>query len=258
MNLDSTKFLLRVIVFLVCLQVGCSTKEDYTSNGSLGLTTPPYHLFNKDSLDGGVILVSPIGDLYLETGRILLCDPLTSTLKRVVSKGIEPGSYPAQLYQVIYDDTMVLNIMLKVTIKSEAPYKWIPIECLDSLGITKKSSHLGSDTGLISVMDLNTYEDWNSVVKDDFGRYRFYMNNIHPFMAMRKKNTSFVKDWANVNLHGEESGENKNQNLLIAQSGLGDGYYPIYWGLNASGEKVCLVIDFRVFEPQGNYSENTI
>jgi len=33
---------------------------------------------------------------------------------------------------------------------------------------------------------------------------------------------------------------------VVVSSGLGDGCYPVYWGVSASGEPVCLMIDFMV------------
>ncbi|HEX2617960.1 MAG TPA: DUF4241 domain-containing protein, partial [Flavobacteriales bacterium] len=48
-------------------------------------------------------------------------------------------------------------------------------------------------------------------------------------------------DW--LNYHFPDRPE---LNLTMFSSGFGDGVYPAYWGVNTSGEAVCLVIDFHV------------
>lgn len=36
------------------------------------------------------------------------------------------------------------------------------------------------------------------------------------------------------------------RNIVMSYSGLGDGYYPAYWGCTAEGEVVNLVIDYQI------------
>ena len=42
--------------------------------------------------------------------------------------------------------------------------------------------------------------------------------------------------------------ESNPLNVAMFASGHGDGMYPSFWGLNASGRVACLITDFQVLE----------
>ncbi len=47
--------------------------------------------------------------------------------------------------------------------------------------------------------------------------------------------------WANHELAADG-------NLVAFSAGYGDGVYPVFWGLRADGEPVCLLVDLRVLD----------
>ncbi len=49
------------------------------------------------------------------------------------------------------------------------------------------------------------------------------------------------RDWANIVIDQDTGG-----NLVVFSSGYGDGVYPSYWGVSATGELCCLVTDFAI------------
>jgi hypothetical protein len=48
-------------------------------------------------------------------------------------------------------------------------------------------------------------------------------------------------DWVNFHLPNKP-----DQNVIMFQSGFGDGFYSAYWGLDDKGQVCSLVIDFAV------------
>jgi hypothetical protein len=53
-----------------------------------------------------------------------------------------------------------------------------------------------------------------------------------------------TRDWASV--VPEPGG---TANVVLFSSGMGDGFYASYWGLDGAGTPVCLVTDFQVVDP---------
>ena len=48
------------------------------------------------------------------------------------------------------------------------------------------------------------------------------------------------------------SAKTPHLNLLIFSTGFGDGLYSSYWGLDKSGNRVCLLVDFQTFDQGGS------
>ncbi|NJK95710.1 MAG: DUF4241 domain-containing protein [Bacteroidales bacterium] len=43
----------------------------------------------------------------------------------------------------------------------------------------------------------------------------------------------------------------KEHNIIMFSSGLGDGLYPAYWGLDENGKPIKLLVDLLVIERLG-------
>ncbi|MFL9839310.1 DUF4241 domain-containing protein, partial [Flavobacterium sp. ST-75] len=57
---------------------------------------------------------------------------------------------------------------------------------------------------------------------------------------------SFSRELGDWNDHHPD--KDSDNNAIMFASGWGDGYYPAYWGLDADGDAVELVVDFLLNE----------
>ncbi|MCW3072386.1 MAG: hypothetical protein JWO44_2276 [Bacteroidetes bacterium] len=103
------------------------------------------------------------------------------------------------------------------------------------------------DAGLGCFMDVKTRQFFNEF-DDSFMKNNPTGNIYDDLLAAEfKKNASDptdpheAGDWLNFSLPNQPE-----LNIIMFQSGYGDGVYPSYWGINEQGEICSLIIDFDV------------
>ncbi|HZC08255.1 MAG TPA: DUF4241 domain-containing protein [Ktedonobacterales bacterium] len=181
--------------------------------------------------------VQPVGDLVALTGRIIACDPLTAIDPAPFARHVAPGRYPviASVAALANGDVRVACVMMRVSDAPVAEWEMARLEGQESVELdTGEFFGYPVDAGVGCFMDAQA-----AVALD--ARYDSDESFDEALINALETNRAQHLDYAAVTLD-EASGVN----LVMVESGWGDGVYASYWGLDAGGAPVCLVTDFSV------------
>lgn len=181
-----------------------------------------------------------MGELFLPTGEIVVCDPLVMPDRPPLKRKVEPGLYPVTLFEA--EGRIAVAVL---TFEEGAPVSWelATIEG-QNVGDLKDDQIFAYpvDAGLGSFMDKTTYArmlDREALeIERANSRYVSYYDNV-----LADELPGNVNDYV---MHRPISGNDAN--IAIFSSGWGDGLYPSFWGLDAVGKPLVLVTDFYVLE----------
>jgi hypothetical protein len=173
-------------------------------------------------LDGKAssIEVREVGMLRVTTGILVVGDlgygPYTLS---PLGQRVPPGSYAVDA-AVAFERTMAL----RVRFSKEPAAAWHPADMGDG------GHGVGVDAGNVAIMDLAAIMTLNA--RDKERAFDVYAREAQrPNVRMM----SLVE----------------TNDAVIADSGWGDGRYPVYWGVDASGKPVVLVVDFLLLPESG-------
>lgn len=201
-----------------------------------------YDLRNNDKYDE-----FDLGKIQVTSGQFVITDPFLRYNPNPIKKNVDIGQYDMYLY--FHDCEMGYRVAYAVIeIDRKIPETWECALIEDSLleGLDKTINGLFPvDAGLLCVSDkesFKTYDDfYNDFVKknpdgniyDDHFAGEFAKNGNIP------EGTFKDGDWINYQL-------DKDHNIVMFSSGLGDGLYPAYWGIDGSGKPIKLLVDLLV------------
>ena len=186
------------------------------------------------------ITVFRMGDVELTSGRIVASDPLVGPDRRAFVRIVPPGNYPVTLYEAF---GRIAAASLRFA--EGKPVRWelalIPDQDIKSL---KSDEFFGYpvDAGLGCYMDADTY----ALIQEREQQVRTQKSssdiNYYDDVLASEIN---VNDDKYV-MHRPVIG--KRGNVAIFWSGWGDGFYPVFWGLDANDRPLVLFTDFGVTE----------
>jgi len=193
-----------------------------------------------------------VGEADFPTGEIVLADPLSylgTKYATHLDRTIPSGSYPIEL-SILRSKIVGLRIVAaRLIISSKKAVKYeiaMPKGYKqEDLGKPKVWTSFGVDTGLACCTDVKVekaYSDFmqkwikenpeKNVYSDYFQAY---------FQESYKSNPSIQNEEGNFLIWQVPP---TDLHLIMFSSGMGDGIYSAYWGLDAAGEPVELVIPF--------------
>lgn len=184
-----------------------------------------------------------IGELIVPSGYIVACDPFVFFDSVAFRKQIPVGTYPVILSVANFNNNDQRVAYAKLQISNEPTISWeMALISNQDKSSLKDGEFFGYsvDAGIGCFMDAETAAVFlkkleNEVWEEDYSYSDFMLNEM-------KKNYVHTWDWGNFKLD-ETVG-----NLITFSSGLGDGAYPSYFGLDARGNVTSLVTDFQVIE----------
>ena len=190
-------------------------------------------LFGKLSIS-----VASAGDLSLPSGRLVACDPgllMHQDAWPAFSRTVTPGSYPVHVSTANFENGNVRVAQAAVILNTAPPVRFElatrPGEDVATLGADEVFAH-GVDSGTSCFVDVDAAQlilerckDWDYCWKGGFAELRTPGQN-------RCKNA--VIDPAS------------GLNMIVFESGIGDGRYASYWGFDSHDQLVCLVTDFNL------------
>jgi Protein of unknown function (DUF4241) len=194
------------------------------------------HLFHSN----GRILT--IGTLHLPTGRIVACDPFFAGIALPFGRAVRPGAYAAQICLVTlppYGERVALARILFQPEGRSTRFEEALKEFADA-------GRYYVEAGLGSFMDEMTRQRFAEVMA------RFYQerpegNYYDDVLAAELKksavNPEDPRDVGSWNLHVLPGSD---LNIAMFASGLGDGAYSSYWGLDDASQVVSLTTDFGI------------
>lgn len=215
--------------------------------------------FENDNFEGVRTALLEVGKLNLPTGRIIACDPLSALGDPGVTclpfaHAVEPGQYPVTICVVRGNTAAGGDRYAAARIKfgENRPVKWLlALRGNENLNdLTRDGDYFGYAVadGLGCFTDAGGRDAFLRVteVLDEHGKNLYDDYFHHQFLESYEKyplNQRENGDWFNSPIPGSEE-----LNLIVFQSGFGDGIYPCYWGLDEEGQVSQLVTDFFVLQ----------
>ena len=192
------------------------------------------------------------GEADFPTGEVVLADPIAylgSKYETVLDKRIPVGSYPVEL-SVCRSEIAGLRIAaarIKINPEPVARYEIAMAKGnkREDLGKPNVWTFFGVDTGLACFADARTSED-----------YRTFFEKWHKENPGKNKYTDYFESFFQKSYEEHPDIQNEGgsfiawqipeagQRTVMFASGMGDGMYSGYWGLDAEGEIACLVVPF--------------
>ncbi|PQO48110.1 DUF4241 domain-containing protein [Blastopirellula marina] len=177
-----------------------------------------------------------VGMLPISTGQIVACDPLTFVGPRPLDRTIEPGEYPLRVLIAHYlnEDQRIAAAVLVVE-HSQFPHSW---QMATTEGESRSKLKPGEiygypvDSGTAGFLDLATAKALDAVLLEDFAYLEKILDDL-------QANYEPTRSWTIHPIQGD-----LDLCLSAFSSGVGDGSYPCYWGLDTDGHVVWLLTEF--------------
>ncbi|MDR6887195.1 MULTISPECIES: DUF4241 domain-containing protein [Variovorax] len=194
----------------------------------------------------------PCGVLNITSGRIVACDPLVQPEREPFVRGVSGrGTFPAEVLQHRRRNALAVLWLRDRGGLQLTDLHWEPAllegQSQDELGDDEFYGY-PVDAGVGCFMDA----DGAAAIAEREARE----SSANPDYV------SYYDDVLDTELGGSDMadhyplGEGSANNVLIFSSGWGDGNYPSFWAIDASGEPVALVTDFMTMEGGDARSED--
>lgn len=191
-------------------------------------------------LSGRSINVIHMGNVELTSGRVVAADPLAQPDRPALARTVAPGEYPVTLYQAFGRIAAA-----SMRFAEGRPDRWELAVLPGQDPATLKDDEIFGypvDAGVGCYMDAQTLalidERQAQVQAQKPGADINYYDDV--LAADLDANKSIYA------LHRPVAG--KKGNVAVFWSGWGDGFYPVFWGLDRDGHALVLLTDFGVIE----------
>jgi hypothetical protein len=178
----------------------------------------------------------PLGELYLPSGQIAACDPYVDPEVTPFARAVPSGRYPVDLAVARFDgdgDERVAAARVRFGVGE--PARW-------EVAVTGRGGRDDGGYGVDSARGCLASAEALAVLAAQRPKGDEYAERIGEAMERSYRHT---REWANVVLD-DESG----LNLVVFSTGLGDGFYVSFWGLDGAGRPACLVTDFGIVDEE--------
>ncbi|MEN3793246.1 DUF4241 domain-containing protein [Fulvimarina sp. MAC3] len=206
---------------------------------------------SADALKERGLTTETIGDLMLPDGRVVAMDPLVQPDALPQSRRVKPGSYPVSI--VVGTPKYSSAALLVIRFAEGVPDRFamgVP-EGRSAEGL-KDDEYYGVpvDAGLAAFANTAFAADIEKREAEEIARIGDdYSNYYDDVLAAQFPGTTSSEFGLHKPLP-EGTGA-----AAISQSGWGDGFYPVIWGLDANGTPMLAYIDFQVIENADNSSD---
>ena len=218
----------------------------------LNQETYPADFFQLLFIESAKIKVAQAGKADFPTGEVVLADPvayLGSSYETVLDKTVPTGSYPVEL-SVCHSQIVGLRISAARLLISERPAVSYEIAMPkgkkgEDLGKPGIFTFFGVDTGLSSFADGKISEEnrifFEKWAEENPGKNKYMDYFASLFQESYETHPEFQNEGGSFL---EWSMPGSGHRMVLFSSGMGDGVYSGYWGLDAEGEAVCLTVVF--------------
>ncbi len=182
-----------------------------------------------------------LGSLAVPSGRIYCCDPFLSSEVGPLDSTVPPGDYAVQVCSMLRPEWGWRVALARLVLSTREIAQWREAVYLKG---EERSSEFRVDAGLACFMDASTRDLFVRTVdalhaKSD--RANYYDDVLAPEFKQNADpaNPPHAGDWV---MHTPSAASRGN--IAMFASGLGDGLYRAYWGLDDAGNPAMLVADF--------------
>lgn len=198
--------------------------------------------FDESTVDGVAIETVEVGKLPVPSGRIVLADPFhfTAEFTQPLRRRVPPGDYPVV---VAFADLHTWGRRVAYARLRFSSAKIALWELAESTDTSELNVFIGVDSGMVCFADLDTAHIMSRALKE---------------FVLRRPDGNYYDDVlardipadANWGEHRPDPGSPLS--VILTSSGLGDGVYFAYWGLDENGAPAELVVDFQLFDKNGS------
>lgn len=165
---------------------------------------------NVQSID-----VHAVGTLNVTTGALAVGDLAYGAYTlSPVGQRVPPGNYAAEAATAFGR-----NLAVRVRFSDQKVVRWHPADMEDGGHV------VGVDAGNVAIMDVAAIMTLNARDKE---------RTLERYTEACQRPRSLMLSLVGTN------------DTVIADSGWGDGSYPVYWGVDESDQPVVLLVDFRL------------
>lgn len=182
--------------------------------------------------------VENIGQLTINNHQILAFDPTNNPSRLPFEKTVSNGNHDVFLYYHGSGKVALAEIRFESSLSSIVRWE-MANQSTESLSSLTQDELYGytSESGLGAFTDVSgkdLYYERKRLLQENESYYDHILSPL-------------LED--NAGLWAEHQFSNQTeQNMLIFQTGWGEGEYASYWGLDCMGNPVCLVTDFSILD----------
>ncbi|MDF0660583.1 MULTISPECIES: DUF4241 domain-containing protein [unclassified Rhizobium] len=191
-------------------------------------------------LSGRSIGVIHMGNVELTSGRIVAADPLAQPDRPALARTVAPGEYPVTLYQAF---GRIAAASMRFA-EGKLDHWELAVLPGQDVATLKDGEIFGYpvDAGLGCYMDADTLEligerEAQAQAQKPDADVNYYDDVLAADLDANKGRYA---------LHRPITG--KKGSVAVFWSGWGDGFYPVFWGLDRDGRALVLLTDFNVVE----------
>lgn len=212
----------------------------------------PVEFFERLFTEGEAIEVFTAGKADFPTGEVVLADPLAYLGTRyatVLDRRIPVGSYPVELAFIRSGIVGTRVGAARLVFGPQAAERYeiaMPKgKKFEEFGQPKVWTFFGVDTGLACFCDAQVGEEYREFFekweKENQGKNKYMDYFAAFFKESSERYPKFQRDGGNFASWQAPKTEHE---MVLFSSGMGDGIYSGYWGINQEGRTVSLVVPF--------------
>uniref|UniRef100_UPI004047629E DUF4241 domain-containing protein n=1 Tax=Roseivirga sp. TaxID=1964215 RepID=UPI004047629E len=211
-------------------------------------------LFDSASYDNQALTEKRVGELLIESGYVIASDPFFLSHMEPFNKPVPNGQHPVDIVFVELENAGKRVGVSRLKFSTTEAVKWeLAVTDKDDTSELTEDGYIGYpvDAGLGCFIDANFSKTFDKVMDQHYKANGPDSNYYDDVLAFEFKNNAFnqndpndIGDYVNHNPIKESS-----QNVTIFSSGVGDGSYPSYWGIDSNGQTCELITDFLIINP---------
>lgn len=190
-----------------------------------------------------------LGSLYLPSGSLIACDPLTSLDTEPFSVSLTPGEYPVSLIMAeLRDEVRVAYATIKLGPKESLRWEKALVGAVDKPSIFDEidecgysvDSSIGCFTDADTAAALLDYHQFVLAEDNDFQKI------LHSRVRRRRRagvGAALIDLKRDLKVPVDDS-----RNLIAFETGYGRGVYSTYLGRDEDNQIVSIVTDFEVLD----------
>ncbi len=186
-----------------------------------------------------MVNVVSIGEMDIQSGKVIACDVLVFFNVKPFSQNIPPGTYPVKL--AVLDTNGAKRNALAAIVFSEKPaVRWENAKPDQTEQESEENEVFayGVDSGTGSFLDSESGREFLQLLGKDTPAAKALDDHIVTELTKTRKATGV--DWAKITAPGIKG------SFFIFGSGEGDGAYTSYFGFDETGNVTMLVTDFGI------------
>jgi hypothetical protein len=186
-----------------------------------------------------------LGTLPFPTGEIVAADPYRAADARPFARSVSPGDYALELGRINMDLFGPRVAFARLRLRPDlAVVRHEPA----TVGSAGRGTY-AVDSGLGSFMDERARNDFLAAMALYYERVPDgnYQRDV---LAAELKNSADRNEPDDPGAWAIHRPPETGSQIAVFSSGLGDGAYESFWGLDGSGEAVTLVTDFGIVPTQ--------